>query len=78
MNNNSKNELVSDFSSAMLLVMKIAVDEMNYMIRFQGDMSINLKEPEMRKRALHAKSVLENTKDRIVNKILGEVKKGSQ
>lgn len=78
MKDSSKHELISDFSLAMLLVMKIAVDELNYMILFQGDLSVNLKESEMRERALHAKGVLENTRDRIVDKILGEVKKGNE
>lgn len=62
----------SDCSSALLHAMKVAVDELNYMIAFQGDMSVNLADADARKRALHAKTVLENTKDRIVNRILNE------
>ena len=71
-NNGSKRQFTSDFSPAMLLVMKIAVEELNYMIAFQGDMSVNLVDADSRKQALHAKTVLENTKDRIVNRILNE------
>jgi len=56
----------------LLHAMKVAVDELNYMIAFQGDMSVNLADADARKRALHAKNVLENTKDRIINKILNE------
>jgi len=65
----------SDCSSALLLTMKVAVDELNYMIAFQGDMSVNLADAEARNRASHAKVVLQNTKDRIVNRILSEVQK---
>ena len=62
----------SDGSSALLHTMKVAVEELNYMIAFQGDMSVNLVDADARKRALHAKTVLENTKDRIVNRMLNE------
>ena len=68
----------SDCSSALLLTMKIAVDELNYMIAFQGDMSVNLADADARSRALHATVVLKNTKDRIVNRILSEVPKEKQ
>ena len=62
----------SDCSSALLLAMKVAVDELNYMIAFQGDLSVNLAGAHSRFMASHAKAVLENTKDRIVNRILNE------
>ena len=62
----------SDGSSALLHTMKVAVEELNYMIAFQGDMSVNLVDADARERALHAKTVLENTKDRIVNRMLNE------